>query len=135
MTFAKFWHRIFAGIIDGTILAPLELVRMIYAPHNWKVILIGYILIGIYYVFFLMRYAATPGMMAMRIQIIMKKDLQFTVDRAILRYIGLQISCLTIIGGLWMLWDKKKQMLHDKFVGTYVVETPGGEKGTVVHAH
>ena len=29
-----------------------------------------------------------------------------------------------IIDGLWVLWDKDKQALHDKIIGTLVVQTP-----------
>src|SRR3990170_4985305 len=122
INYASFLRRISAGIIDGIILAPFELIRMNYFPHNFQVILVGYILVGVYYVFFWLRYSASIGMMLLRIKVIAKEGAHFTIGKAILRYIGLQISCLTIIGGLWMLWDKHKQMWHDKLVGTYVIK-------------
>jgi uncharacterized RDD family membrane protein YckC len=130
--YAGFWARILAGIIDDIIFIPFELIRQKSFPHNWNVILAGYILIGIYCIFFWMRYSATPGMMLLRIKLIAKEGSHFTIGRAILRYIGLQISSFTIIGGLWMLWDKHKQMWHDKFAGTYVIKRirkSAGESG------
>ncbi len=120
--YAGFWTRILSGIIDDIIFVPFELIRQKYFLHNWNVILAGYILIGIYYVFFWMRYGATLGMMLLRIKLITKEGTHFTVGRAVLRYIGLHISSFTIIGGLWMLWDEHKQMWHDKFAGTYVIK-------------
>jgi uncharacterized RDD family membrane protein YckC len=120
--YAGFWTRISAGIIDGLVYMPFELIRLKYVPHNRNVILAGYILIGIYCIFFWKRYSATPGMMLLRIKLIAKEGTHLTVGKAILRYIGLQISSFTIIGGLWMLWDKHKQMWHDKLAGTYVIK-------------
>jgi uncharacterized RDD family membrane protein YckC len=126
MQYASFWNRILAGLIDGAILLPFEILRIKYIPHTWKASLVANILIGVYYVFFWMRYAATPGMMVLQIRIIRKENLPLTIVRAILRFIGLQISCITIIGGLWMLWDKNKQMWHDKLAGTYVAKKGTG---------
>jgi uncharacterized RDD family membrane protein YckC len=46
--------------------------------------------------------------------------------KAVIRYI-VNIFCgitgiLAIIGGLWMIWDSKKQTWWDKVAGTLVVE-------------
>jgi uncharacterized RDD family membrane protein YckC len=122
MSYAIFRVRVLSGIIDGLIYMPFELIRIKYFSHNWKVLLAHYILLGFYDVFFWMRYGATPGMMLLRIKLIVKEGTHFTLGRAILRHIGLYISSFTIIGALWMLWDERKQMWHDKIAGTYVIQ-------------
>jgi uncharacterized RDD family membrane protein YckC len=43
---------------------------------------------------------------------------------ALIRYVGLIISCLVIfIGVIWAAFDANKQGWHDKIAGTYVVKT------------
>ena len=50
------------------------------------------------------------------------------------RYIGLHVSSFTLIGGLWMLWDKHKQMWHDKLAGTFVITKERKNAGEKVDA-
>lgn len=124
MNYASFWRRIFAGIIDSVIYVPFEILRVKYASQNTYILILAYILIGAYFVFFWMRYSATVGMMLLQIQLVVKEGARINFGRAIIRYIGLYISAYTILGGLWMLWDKNKQMWHDKLAGTYVIRVP-----------
>jgi len=43
---------------------------------------------------------------------------------AILRYIGYLVSAITVfVGYLMIIWDTKKQGLHDKIAGTCVIKT------------
>ena len=130
MNYASFWIRILAGLIDNIILLPVELLRIHYVSHTWKAYLVADICYGVYYVFFWVRYSATPGMMMMGIRLIRKGQFAITAGKAILRYFGAQISAFTIIGGLWMLWDKNRQMWHDKLAQTFVVKSPGTKKIT-----
>ena len=34
-----------------------------------------------------------------------------------------RVSPMGLIGFLWVIWDREKQGCHDKFAGTYVVNT------------
>jgi len=67
---------------------------------------------------------ATPGKKLLGIKIIKSNGERLRLPNAIIRYIGLFISGFTVtIGFLWVIWDKKKQALHDKIAGTLVVKT------------
>ncbi len=44
------------------------------------------------------------------------------VAAAVVRYIGLIISCLVLfLGVIWVAFDARKQGWHDKIAGTFVV--------------
>ncbi|MEK6744185.1 MAG: RDD family protein [Nitrospirota bacterium] len=120
--YAGFWVRILSGIVDGILLLPLEFTRLKFYPNSSRALLFEYFIVGVYYVFFWRSFGATVGMMLFKLKLIPKDMKDLTVTRAIVRYVGLQISAFTIIGGLWMLWDKHKQMWHDKFARTYVIK-------------
>jgi len=77
---------------------------------------------GVYYVLFWVTKSATPGMMLMKIKIVTDKG-SLTLWRAVLRFIGACISSFFWgLGGLWMLWDKRKQTWQDKMARTFVVK-------------
>lgn len=70
---------------------------------------------------------ATPGKKLLGIKIVKDNGEKLTYSTAFIRYIGFMISAATMfffgIGYLWIIWDKKKQALHDKIAGTVVVKT------------
>jgi uncharacterized RDD family membrane protein YckC len=70
---------------------------------------------------------ATPGKKLLGIKIIKDNGEKINYPSAFIRYIGYLISGATLmffgIGYLWIIWDKKKQALHDKIAGTLVVKT------------
>lgn len=70
---------------------------------------------------------ATPGKKLLGIKIAKDNGEKLTYPTAFIRYIGFMISAATMlffgIGYLWIIWDKKKQALHDKIAGTVVVRT------------
>lgn len=70
---------------------------------------------------------ATPGKKLLGIKILKSDGGKLTYPVAIIRYIGYLVSAATIfifgLGYLWIIWDKKKQALHDKIAGTIVVRT------------
>ena len=70
---------------------------------------------------------ATPGKKLLGIKIVKVDGKKLTYPVAFIRYIGYMISAATIfffgLGYLWIIWDKKKQALHDKIAGTIVVRT------------
>ena len=68
---------------------------------------------------------ATPGKMLFRLQILREKDLQkMGFLRALFRLLSYTASVLSGIGFFWALFNKKRQMLHDKLAGTVVVRKP-----------
>lgn len=74
-------------------------------------------------------YTIGKGIMGIKL-VKAETGLPIGVGMALVRYIVTQlISGITCgIGGLldvlWPLWDDKKQTLHDKVVGTYVIDLP-----------
>lgn len=90
--------------------------------------LISYLLQALYASFFIAVLGATPGklILGLRVKTSMGKKVGF--GRALLRelvgkWISLLISPLFGISYLWMLWDKKKQTIHDKIANTIVVRS------------
>ena len=85
-------------------------------------------LILAYFLIFWVNYdGATPGKKLLGIKIIKDSGEKLTYPAAFIRWIGYMISGATMfffgIGYLWIIWDKKKQALHDKIAGTVVVKT------------
>lgn len=85
--------------------------------------LISYGLPFLYAVIMLGTWQATLGMMAVKIRIITVEGEDITYLRAVARYFAAFISALILgIGYLMVLWDKRRQTLHDKICSTYVIK-------------
>ena len=66
----------------------------------------------------------TPAMIALGIKIIRTDGTAITVRESVLRYFGTILSMLLAFLGYFMIvWDRRKQGLHDKIAGTLVVRT------------
>lgn len=67
----------------------------------------------------------SPGKLMLGLSIRNERGELIGIPRAILRCIGKILSVLTLgIGFLMIIWTEKKQGLHDKIAGTYVVRLP-----------
>ncbi len=65
---------------------------------------------------------ATPGNLLTRTRIVDANTLgALSTGQCILRYIAIILAELTIVGLLWIAWDRRKQGLHDKLARTLVV--------------
>lgn len=129
-----------------------EYQTLAQSGSNWYVYLTNYIVLSLYYAYFWMfQNGATPGKKLLAIQIIKEERNTITVLTVFERiffitlmslfsilgmvftndlFLKNTISVLTIITGillmigyLWILWDRKKQGLHDKIAKTVVVKT------------
>lgn len=123
MDYAGFWRRLAAALIDGIILSIINGIVMAISPQTgmW----LG-TFIGIAYIvgFWTWNNGQTPGKMALGIRIVKTDGSPISFGVAILRYIGYWVSSIILyIGFLMIAWDSKKQGLHDKIAGTYVVRT------------
>ncbi len=84
---------------------------------------VSYGLPFLYAVIMLGTWQATLGMMVMKIRIITIEGGDISYLRAIGRYFAAFISALILgIGYLMVLWDKRRQTLHDKICNTYVIK-------------
>lgn len=64
----------------------------------------------------------TIGMRPLKIQVVTTEGQPLGWGRIIWRYIAFTISLFSVIGMVWIIFDKQKQGLHDKLAKTYVVK-------------
>ena len=83
-------------------------------------------LIGLaYFVYFWSSYGhgQTLGNRVLNIRVVKTDGAELTIVDALIRYVGLIISCIVIfLGVLWVAFDPNKQGWHDKIASTYVVK-------------
>jgi uncharacterized RDD family membrane protein YckC len=125
--YADFGTRLVAAIIDGILLflARLILGWIIAAADGggaFVIYFLGIILNAAYFgVMESSESQATFGKMAMGIKVGDSQGNRISFGNAIGRYFGkILSSLLLLIGYLMVLWDGKRQALHDKLADTYV---------------
>lgn len=96
--------------------------------------LIGLIVGLAYFLIFYVNYdGATPGKRLMAIKITKDDGSKVTYPVIFVRYLGTFVSGFLLgIGYLWIIWDKRKQALHDKIAKTIVVKTEAKPKTFLV---
>ena len=127
MTYAGFWRRVGAMMVDSIIYSVL--LALILGPKyvdSSDMAYEGMVSNGIALaltIFLLVRYLGTPGKLLLGCQIVdVDTGERITVKQALIRYLGYFVSILTLgIGFLWVAWDKRKQGFHDKMANTVVV--------------
>lgn len=137
--YGQFWPRFAAKLIDGLILAlvygvffALNIVLAIAFPDNPAlqgiVGLIGYLIyfgvaIG-YNAYFLPKYGATPGKMALGLKVINADDGgPLNMQKSIARYFAEILSgMICYVGYLIALGDDQRRTLHDRLCNTLVVK-------------
>jgi uncharacterized RDD family membrane protein YckC len=105
-----------AAATTSTTLAALTLLAMFFGP-------------ALYFVACWANGGQTLGYRALGLRLVRTDGSQPGVGSAIARCLGIMI-CLSmliplvgILGFMWMLWDERKQTLHDKMGDTLVVRT------------
>ncbi len=77
-----------------------------------------------YYTWFVGKFSATPGKMALKLQVVRSDGSRLTYGRALGRYFGEMVSGFTLgIGYLMVIWDGQKRALHDHICDTRVIRT------------
>ncbi|MDP2633061.1 MAG: RDD family protein [Candidatus Curtissbacteria bacterium] len=134
ITYAGFWVRLAAAIIDGILLIfpiflvlgviDMFLVGKLLQDNGYLNSVLGLIFV-IFDVYFIIRFGATPGKMLYGLKVIRSDGSFPNIKTAILReVIGKIISGLILnLGYFWVGIDKEKQGLHDKIAGTHVILT------------
>jgi uncharacterized RDD family membrane protein YckC len=143
LAYAGFGSRLAAKILDGILLYVAQLPFMfvlgvglgaaqpttpeeIQAQLGSSLLLGGLgIVIGVAYsTFFIGRFGATPGKMALKLKVVAPNGDSISYGRAAGRYFGEFLSALVCgIGYLMVLFDKEKKALHDSVASTRVVRT------------
>ncbi len=125
LTYAGFWKRVSASLIDGVIIEIffLILVSLINMSVAEKTIMNMGLFILYGSLMESSKLMATLGKNAMGIIVTDMDGNRLTFGKALIRRLSKYISFIILcIGYLMMIWDKKKQTLHDKIAGTVVVK-------------
>lgn len=132
VVYASFWKRFVALLIDIGLFLLFTLI--LFVPYSILMRLIFHnsqtannvINFTIGWLYFALQESgkdkATFGKKAMNIEVTDLEGNRITFWQATVRYFGKNLSLLFLgIGFFMMLWDDKKQTLHDKLAGTLVV--------------
>ena len=146
MTYAGFWIRLGASIIDtlvmlivfipttimiygvNTMSTEMTSENMSYWSNSFHMegsgnVFLKYFLPAILVLAFWFFKSATPGKMATRLTIVDEKTgKKPTFVQFLLRYVGYFLSSIFLLGFIWIAFDKRKQGWHDKLAGTVVVK-------------
>ncbi len=132
--YGGFWIRLGAKFIDGIVLSAVQtpmlfLLEMSAASSpELAVAAYGYLMVlGLqiaYTVFFLGKFAATPGKMACGLKVVRPTGERITYLRALGRWFAEILSALIfLIGYIMAAFDDEKRTLHDRICDTRVVRT------------
>jgi uncharacterized RDD family membrane protein YckC len=141
--YGGFWRRFLARILDGfvqsLVLVPIAFIFGFYAATSGKmqpdnagtmvmmqVLIQGFsVVIGLLYdIFFIRKYDATPGKMALGVKLLRADGSKLSMGRIIGRYFAHIISALPLcIGYIVAGFDDEKRAFHDRICDTRVVKT------------
>ncbi|GAA4520324.1 hypothetical protein GCM10023191_097130 [Actinoallomurus oryzae] len=138
------WSRLFAGIIDGIvytvigwiIAAPIVGVGAMYDNKHLGPRLaadgITVVIAIIYFTWQHGKWGQTLGKRALGIRLVRAQDggpigYGKAAWRVLFTYLITYVTCGLggLLDDLWILWDPRKQALHDKVVKTYVIKAEG----------
>jgi len=139
MVFAGFWERFAAKFLDGLIQGVVN--TALGAVINVALFTLGgrggnastaivifsqlfqLALAAAYTTFFVGKFGATPGKMALNLQIVTSDGGEVSYARALGRYFAEWLSGITLtIGYLMSIWDDEKRTLHDRICDTRVIK-------------
>ncbi len=139
MEYAGFWLRFGAWFIDNLILGignmiiylPLSILGALSAENqalfvtlNFVAAILNLVLPAAYEIWFVGKYAATPGKMACKIKVVTGDNGQVSYARATGRYFAKIISWLSFgIGFIMIATDDQKRALHDRICDTRVIKS------------
>jgi uncharacterized RDD family membrane protein YckC len=139
LEYAGFWTRLAAFFIDAVIMSvvfrmlfPFRGAGLLDLEKYWyfiPLITISNLLSGLtaiaYSVVFWAWRGQTLGMMVLNIKVLRGNGSQMTFGYSLLRYLGYIICGMMLgTGFLWIIWDPRKQGIHDKIADTVVVKLP-----------
>ncbi|HIH19956.1 TPA: RDD family protein [Candidatus Micrarchaeota archaeon] len=118
--YAGFIIRAAANLVDGIVVILLAL-GLFLIPIIGSVLVI--LMMLFYEIYFTGKDGATPGKKFMKLKVIRKDGVvPVGYDTAAIRVVGEIISnVLLYLGYLLIIFDERKQGLHDKLANTYVV--------------
>ena len=132
MDYAGFWVRFLAKFLDGIIqmvagLAIGMFVGLLMAKAPPMAIMATTSFLGIcsgifYCTFFIGKYGATPGKMALKLRVVNPDGSPVGYGKACGRYFSEILSSFTLlIGYIMAAFDEEKRALHDRICNTRVI--------------
>lgn len=144
LEYVGFWSRFGATLIDSILMAivSIPLLLAIYGMDYFDSeafivgpadFVISYVLPAVVIIGLWMRFAATPGKMAIGATIVdASTGGKPSFTQYAIRYVGYFLSALPLLlGYLWAAFDPRKQSWHDKLANTVVVRRKGGAANPV----
>ena len=139
LVFAGFWERFAAKFLDGLIqgvintalgaVINIALFALGGRGENASLAIVIFsqlfqlALAAAYTTFFVGKYGATPGKMALKLQVVTSDGGEVSYARALGRYFAEWLSGITLtIGYLISIWDDEKRTLHDRICDTRVIK-------------
>jgi uncharacterized RDD family membrane protein YckC len=121
--YAGFWRRFAALFIDGIVLAIIgAILNGVLGQGSGLAQALGIVVSFGYFIYFFTSTGQSLGAKVMGIKVVSVNGGLLTMGSAIIRIIGTYVSGAILgIGYLWMLWDGRKQTLHDKMANSLVV--------------
>jgi len=132
--YVGFWMRVFASIIDTLILVVfIGLIAFaVYGMQYLRLssdgktvmfdLLVQWLLPALAVIVFWRYRGATPGKMLISAKIVDAETLGTpSTGQLIGRYFAYIVSCIFMLGFIWVAFDKRKQGWHDKLAGTVVI--------------
>ena len=136
--YGGFWIRVGAKIIDGIVLSAIQLPMLLLLGLSMgssseqsatvvSVLISNLLSVGLqvaYTVFFLGKFAATPGKMVCGLKVVRPTGERITYLRALGRWFAEILSSLIfLIGYIMAAFDDEKRTLHDRICDTRVVRS------------
>ena len=124
LIYAGFWRRFAGLLLDGLVLSTVStLLTTVLGSHGAGSAALGLLISTAYQVYFFTSTGQTLGAKVMGIKVVDLDGNPLSVNLAVIRVIGSYVSgALLGIGYLLMLWDSRKQTLHDRMAGSFVVK-------------
>ena len=139
--FAGFWERFAAKFLDGLIQGVVNAVFSFALGITLAALagrgredgvstaitvlaqLLKLAIAAAYTTFFVGKYGATPGKMALGLKVVTSSEGEVSYARALGRYFAEWLSGITLtIGYLISIWDDEKRTLHDRICDTRVIK-------------
>jgi uncharacterized RDD family membrane protein YckC len=120
--------------VFGPRLTDLETPALVAALCSWTFVA------AVYFVAFWALAGQTPGMRVLRLEVSCADGGRVHPARGLLRLVGMVLAALPLFAGyLLILWDPRRQGLHDKLAGTVVryaprMEASAPSRGLTLHA-
>jgi uncharacterized RDD family membrane protein YckC len=134
LSYGGFWRRLGATLIDTIVMIIVFSVpvSLYYGDSYWDSegfagvfdFLMTFVLPIVISIWMWIRFAATPGKMALNLRIVNAHTGEnISTGQAIIRYLGYIVSGLPLgLGFLWIAFDQRKRGWHDMIAGTVVIK-------------